>query len=156
MSNSTHVKIVLQGAHAIDAWREKHEYFVFDLKGANLERVDLSGADLSGAILEDANLTYADLSGSTFNETNLRGANLFSADLDRADFEHADLREAILEGASMEGTNFTQADLRGVGRFPTAEFVGAVALEFAFLDPGRFADIRAAGYVRMDDRPETS
>ena len=56
-----------------------------DLKGANLEKADLSGANLTGVKLEEAaNLRGADLRGA-----NLSGVNLIKAQNNGADFSRA-------------------------------------------------------------------
>lgn len=62
------------------------------------KRADLSGLNLSGAILRNANLI----------KVILEGANLEGADL-----SCADLRGANLEGANLEGTDLSCSDLRG-------------------------------------------
>jgi len=59
----------------------------FFLWGANLNRVNLSGT----------NLSLADLWGANLNEANLRGTNLSRADLSRANLEGADLTGANLK-----------------------------------------------------------
>lgn len=69
-----------------------------DGKRADLSYTDLSGLNLSGAILRNANLI----------KVILEGANLEGADL-----SCADLRGANLEGANLEGTDLSCSDLRG-------------------------------------------
>lgn len=57
-----------------------------DLSGANLEGIDLYGANLSGA----------NLKGTLFNDADLRGANLKGASTDKeTSFTGAKLSEAI-------------------------------------------------------------
>lgn len=75
-----------------------------DLSGANLIRMDLSGANLEGANLSRAKL----------NLTNLTGANLRGADLREVGFGGADLAEADLRGADLRGTTFAGAYMSGV------------------------------------------
>lgn len=72
----------------------------------NLERKDLSGADLYGADLSlaklrGANLSGADLRGAYLRGADLTGANLRSSDLRGANLWSADLLGAYLEGATM-------------------------------------------------------
>ena len=72
---------------------------------------DLSGADLSSAILTDANLssailTDADLSGASLRDTNLNGADLSFARL-----SGANLSSANLGGANL--FRITATNLRG-------------------------------------------
>jgi hypothetical protein len=86
------------------------------LMGANLFEVflnggvDLSGADLSGAILLRADLTDNNLENATFIKADLRESYLFGTKL-----LNANLREANLEGAAFDentilpdGTHWTE------------------------------------------------
>ena len=66
-------------------------------------RLNLSGADLSGANLSGADLSYA----------NLSGANLSGADLRRADLSGANLSGADLSGANLSGADLSYANLSG-------------------------------------------
>lgn len=114
-----------------------------DLKGANLEHVDLWGgdltrADLSGANLHEARLMGVNFSRATMTRTILSGADMEEArlvrtrlgggDLSGAQLTFADLRDAYLEEADLRGAdlrnanlsradldraNLTNADLRG-------------------------------------------
>ena len=58
------------------------------------ERKDLRGANLQGVDLIETNLQGANLQGANLQEANLRGANLEEANL-----QEADLTEANLQGA---------------------------------------------------------
>ena len=114
-----------------------------DLRGANLECVNLSGAclieaDFSGArcaksTLTRANLARANLSGADFTGANLIGAcligaclirtnltgacsvraNLFGAELSGATLVRADFSRAVLSRACLIGANLSGADLTG-------------------------------------------
>lgn len=89
-----------------------------DLRSANLNRADLSGAIirhanlsrawLGGAVLDGANLENSDLRQARAPGASFRRANLTRAHLQGAELRDADLREAILSGADLRGT-----DLRG-------------------------------------------
>ena len=100
-----------------------------NLYGAILEFSDLTGADLSGAILYSANLldsilinadlSGADLSFADLTDARLIGANLINADLSGADLSFADLSNADLpfvnlRGAILEFANLSGASLTGV------------------------------------------
>ncbi len=74
-----------------------------DLRGAVLNREDLSKANLQGADLTDAKLFL----------TNLSGANLKGAHLQRAIFGGADLAGADLRGADLTGADINTAYLVG-------------------------------------------
>ncbi len=75
-----------------------------NLSGANLFVAHLRGADLTGANLYSADLTGADLTGADLNS-----ADLTRADLTRADLTRADLTGAHLHGAILTGANLTDA-----------------------------------------------
>jgi Pentapeptide repeats (8 copies) len=75
-------------------------------------RVDLGGADLSGADLGRLNLAGADFFEATliqtiFTHANLTGANLTSADLTDAAFFGANLSKAVLENANLAKALFS-------------------------------------------------
>ncbi|MEH1777288.1 pentapeptide repeat-containing protein [Nostoc sp.] len=90
-----------------------------NLRGADLDKIDLNGVDLSNAILIDAdldetNLSNANLSGADLTDADLGKANLTGANLSRANFTKADLEDANLSNANVTGTTFTGADLERV------------------------------------------
>jgi hypothetical protein len=108
MANPEHVALVRKGAKAIAKWRQAHPD----------ERLDLSGADLSGADLGDPDLSGANLSQARLFGANLSGARLFRADLLGANFKEAslggaDLSWADLTGTSLGGADLSRADLSG-------------------------------------------
>jgi uncharacterized protein YjbI with pentapeptide repeats len=84
---------------------------------------NLSGVDLSGAVLKDASFKRADLSGAVLTGADARRAKFVSADLEDAIFDdarlvQADLTTADLSGASLKNADLTRAklfraDLRG-------------------------------------------
>ena len=81
--------------------------FPVSLKRANLEKANLSYADLRRAYLNDTNLQGANLSNANVNEADLRGANLSNANLtgvkcDRANLSQADLTGAIIDRGSLK------------------------------------------------------
>jgi len=98
MANPGHVALVRKGVYTIGEWRRAHPK----------ERLDLSGADLSGTLLWPAYLRGANLSGA-----NLTGANLSNVDLERANLSSADLSEANLIAAQLSEANLREAYLRG-------------------------------------------
>lgn len=81
--------------------------FPVSLKRANLERANLSHADLRRAYLNDANLQGANLTNADLGEADLRGTNLTNANLtgvkcDRANFSQANLTGAIIDRGSFK------------------------------------------------------
>lgn len=108
-----------------------------DLKGAVLNREDLSGANLQGADLTDAKLFL----------TNLSGANLRGAHLQRAIFGGADLAGADLRGADLTGADINTAYLAGT-KFD-GEFIKTKPYEEAGLP-----DVEKKTYVDDTVRPK--
>jgi uncharacterized protein YjbI with pentapeptide repeats len=92
------------------------------------QRINLRGADLSGADLRGADLSWADLRGADLRGANLREAKLYWADLDRADLRkaklyRADLRDAALYRADLSWAVLQEADLS------CADLSGAIWVE---------------------------
>ncbi|MFB3062010.1 MAG: pentapeptide repeat-containing protein [Candidatus Binatia bacterium] len=98
-----------------------------DLSGANLYRADLVEANLQGAVLFKANLQQANLSranllgavllkaslqGANLSNANLQGSVLLKADLQEANLTSAKLRKADLSGADLKGAVLIEANLR--------------------------------------------
>jgi uncharacterized protein YjbI with pentapeptide repeats len=63
------------------------------------KKVNLTGADLSGANLSEVNLTGANLTQANLSEVNLTGANLTKADLSGANLSEVNLTGADLSWA---------------------------------------------------------
>jgi len=84
----------------------KHKQWLYGEEGGLL--ADLRHADMQGADLTGANLRHADLRGA-----DLRGANLTGADLIHANLRYADLRGANLTGANLRGADLRSANLTG-------------------------------------------
>jgi len=101
------------------AFQSVHSFNQGDLVKAkkgerNLEKADLSYADLRGANLSQvnltqANLTYAKLARANLSGANLNGANLLSADLTNTNFSNATLIGVNFTGANLTNTNFLKA-----------------------------------------------
>jgi uncharacterized protein YjbI with pentapeptide repeats len=102
---------------------------VIDLKGANLneldlEYVDLSGVNLGQTIMNRVNLTGAiltdeasfigtELKNAKFNVADLTQANLSSADLTGTDLTAATLNGTVLKNATLVGANLWFAGMAG-------------------------------------------
>ena len=145
---------------AIGARREKHLIlerktgFRLDLRGANLSctklaALNVSGADLTYAVLSDANVMRANLSRANLSSANLSGAMLSYADLSNAKLTHANLSHALLFGANLSNTDLdntilTRADLVG-GTLSGEDKSPAIGLTQSQLDKAR---------ANSDDLPE--
>jgi uncharacterized protein YjbI with pentapeptide repeats len=87
--------------------------------------MDLKEKEFLKANLRDVNLSGADLRGAVINTTQLQGADLRDADLSNvvgfaSRFDGADLRGAVLTNAMMMQSRFTDAQIEG------ADFTDAV------------------------------
>ena len=69
-----------------------------DLTGANLEGVNLSDADLPGAVLTGADLTFATIERANFSNVDFDGAKLFLVSANGAFFAGADLSDLRIYG----------------------------------------------------------
>ncbi|MBR3370334.1 MAG: pentapeptide repeat-containing protein [Rhodobacteraceae bacterium] len=129
----------------LQAWRETldaYQGYRLDLRGANLQRADLSskqfdGSDavFSGALfenarLEGANLRWAQMKGADFDEAHLTGTKIGPAHLQGAAFKKAHLQGADLMGVEMQGVNLRDAFIQGANlyesRMEGASLVGAL------------------------------
>lgn len=106
----------LVGARLIGRRLPRADLDRMDLSGAQLLRADLYEASLRrtrlvGADVRRANLSGADLRGANLTDAQLCGANLSGAKLQDALLTGADLSEANLEGAVLTGAVLVEADL---------------------------------------------
>jgi hypothetical protein len=75
-----------------------------DLRGAELDHLDLTRSCFAYANLEGASLANTALTDSTLTDANLRSTNLTRADLSGADLSRADLTDADLHGVITSDT----------------------------------------------------
>ncbi len=154
LANPSHLRLLQQGARALDAWRKVNAGVPLDLSGAELAGLRLAGADLGGANLADADLSDADLSGSSLYgaslvRAKLTGANLPGVQCRKADLRKADLRDANLAGADLEEADLAEARF-GNAKLGAANLSGAsmsgVSLQGADLGSAKLrgADLRNA------------
>jgi uncharacterized protein YjbI with pentapeptide repeats len=83
-----------------------------NLKGANLEGATIAGGEMREANLEGANMAGAKLSGANLTGANLTHANLTSADLTYAILDSADLQHADMTDADVSCAYFECAKLQ--------------------------------------------
>ncbi|WP_052128706.1 pentapeptide repeat-containing protein [Neosynechococcus sphagnicola] len=107
-SNADLQGIELSGANFIAA-----DFSDSDLREAGLIDADLELANFHNADLSKALLVGASLGGASLVQARLCGSDLTGANLNGAQFVHADLRGAILHTTQALGTNFTGANLTG-------------------------------------------
>ena len=84
-----------------------------DLSGAELRFANLQGADLRFADLSGAELRFANLQGAYLRSAKLQGAYLNEAFLQGADLTFANLQGAKLQGAKLQGAYLQGANLKG-------------------------------------------
>ena len=109
-----------------------------DLTGADLSEAIMSGVNLSGSDLFEADLCGADLSGANLSEADLSKADLCGANLYRASLFGADLCGADLSGANLSEAGLLGADLTDVKNI-IAFYAGK---HFAFY-------VRDSGYLKI-------
>jgi uncharacterized protein YjbI with pentapeptide repeats len=90
----------------------------------NLKNANLNGANFSGAIMPKANLSGASAVGSTFFGTDLQGATLKNTNLLYSNLVKAKLNNAILDKTDLYSANLVEADLSGA-KVTKTNFVGA-------------------------------
>ena len=154
------VKSAVEAIHSCRAYASGR-LIELDLRGANLQQIelygislenaDLTGAKLRGARLEDVNLSGAELANADLRDAQLAGAepympcflietNLSGANLVRADLANNDLRDSDLSNASLVGAVLVGADLRGAD-LTAADLTGAV-LAYAKLSGVNLAEAK--------------
>ena len=99
-----------------------------NLDGANLERFDLSDANLSQASIRGAKLRYSNLNAGNFRDSDLEMADLRETELWSSIFTNAEMPGVDLRGASMRKTYLNGANLQG------ADLTGARLQEAYFYD----------------------
>jgi hypothetical protein len=114
---------------------------VIDLTGANLTRAilgytNLTGANLTGANLTGANLTGTSLTGANLTGASLSGASLGHTNLDEADLHFAYLDEADLSGAMLHGADLSGADLTEATGITTEQLEKAKSLSGTIMPDG--------------------
>lgn len=97
-------------------WDKETSLRNFDLRGRNLEDINLSNADLIESNLSDSNLRNTKLSGAKLRNTNFSDADLTNADLRWADLDNSNLTNANISNANLKyaklsSTNFTGTNL---------------------------------------------
>ena len=96
----------------VSSWDSPNLYGA-DLRGANLDNVNLYLAEISRADLSGASISRANLSGAGLMHTNLSGAGLYGANLSDAVLNNANLSDAVLDNANLSDASLGDANLSG-------------------------------------------
>ncbi len=91
MANEEHVKLLLEGVEAWNAWREEHPEIRPELEYEDLSGKVLSGVRLDGALLDGVGFEFARLDGARLDGASLVIASLHNTDLDGTNFGGAHL-----------------------------------------------------------------
>ena len=91
-----------------DLHRVGHKFHGLDLIGA-----DLNGIELEGAQFVEANFEKVLLRGANLRKANFKDAILVGADCQNAHLEGVNFKGANLENANLQGANLRNADFRG-------------------------------------------
>ena len=86
--------------------------YALTLGGANLEKIDLQGADFNGTDLSHVVLNYANFIGTDLTEADLSGSLLVGANLTGADLGDAILNNTVFQWANLYQANITTAELQ--------------------------------------------
>lgn len=142
MANPEHLRILVQGANAWNAWRMEHPWLLPDLSEASIPPSD--GQSLSGVNFSETNLSSSALSGD-FEYANFTSAELSKADLRYVHLKRTIFSEAKLLSAKLKAADLTDADLR------SADLTGADLRE-ATLNHARlrYANLQQATLVASD------
>ena len=133
--NIEHLEVVLQGACAVDEWRQAHP----------AERLQLSGCKtMRGSVFDGYNLSRAVLDGADLRGCSFRGTDLSECWMRRADLRGADLTRAILHRANLAGADMRDAD------FSAAQMYRCVMRDAQVNDGTRFAGAHVAKVVWPD------
>lgn len=138
MPNKKQLSLLRAGVDEWNKWRERQPD----------EKIDLREADLTGANLSEALLVKADFSRANLWEANLSRSYLLLANLSGADLRQANVSMAFLNGANLSGADLRKANLSGANLI--AAHLSEADLREAYFLEARFfeADLRNANLSR--------
>lgn len=90
-------------------WRKENIDIIPSLQYSDLERQNISFANLSGVDLSNANLSGANLSNACLSNVNLSGSNLSDCNLANSDLRTACLIDSILDNSILTGVMIWEA-----------------------------------------------
>jgi uncharacterized protein YjbI with pentapeptide repeats len=153
MANSEHLDVIRKGAKAWNDYSEKQRFDfprLPDLRNADLQRLDLTGVNLTHALmtgcnLRDADLSHANLSRAKLDSAELSATKFIAADLRNADLSHSRLTCAEMQSAWLESALLIDAEMWGVkltqAKMHEAQLCGASIWE---------ADLQGAQMTHMN------
>ena len=107
MSKSPENLVTLTRKEVLELLAEGKPVANYDIRKANLIKIDFSRCDLRGT-----NFSYSNLKDAIFREADLRGTSLWNANLEGADFTDANLEDADLDYAKLRGAVLYRANVR--------------------------------------------
>lgn len=113
MKSDKQIALLKRGKSAWNAWRKSNPAEIPHFEEADLRGLDLTGCDLSNALLNGADLTGATITESIFNGASLASASLRNARGENCSFMHAVLWDIDASDATLVGSNMSRAELVG-------------------------------------------
>ena len=107
MSKNSDGLVTLTRKEVLELLAEGKPLSGFDIRKANLIKIDFSGCDL-----RETNFSYANLKDSCFRNADMRGASLWNANLEGADLTGANLEDADLDYSKLRGAIMYRSNLR--------------------------------------------
>lgn len=133
MTEGADSSIIRAGVEAIARWRRENAGETINAGSVAIERLDLSGADLSGANLIGGRFKNCNLSHASFKDTRLNRVVFDNCILDDVDFSGADLTKTQILAVSLDGARFGRS--RSLGRLDKFEIVN-IPLRNILVDRG--------------------
>lgn len=160
MANPKHLQTLRKGVEAWNNWRLLNDKVQPDLRGLNLAKINLEGANLTdtklgktilrGANLNRVNFSRAELIGTDFSDATIQFSRFVRTVIQNVSFKNAELSHSFffrgcwngikLTGACLYGTTFHDCEMTKVdfGRaellstiFSNVDFKGAIGLDKA-------------------------
>ncbi|MHA7850107.1 pentapeptide repeat-containing protein [Roseovarius sp.] len=143
----------------LTSWKQTlvdYSGYRLDLRGANLQRADLSSKrpDQSDAVFAGADLRKARLEGAVFTNTRLEGAKLWDAQMEGANLFRARLNGVDLRNAQLEGAVFGMAQMKGANL--SRARMEAADLRIARMEGADLSDARMEGVDLSEARMEAA
>lgn len=164
LSNAQFIEADLREADFTSARLHKVSFMRANLSSAQFDKLefpvtdaaDLTGANLSFAVLIGASFSGVNLSKTNFTQANLEAANLSGAVLIDALFHNANLRGAKLQGADLRGAmlqraDLREADLREVSYLTIEQLINVTTLYRAMLDEPLMEEIKTRVPYLLED-----